>query len=63
MQRDDPSPELYRRLIAGEIEEMLGAPGTTRVERVDRIPVDPSGKLHHVVSLAAAAGRPRAEQE
>jgi hypothetical protein len=52
VQRDDPPPEPFRCRIASALDDILGAPGATRVERVDEIPLTGAGKLRHVVSLA-----------
>jgi phenylacetate-CoA ligase len=52
VQRDDPPPDPYRERIATALDGMLRVPGATRVERVDEIPLDRSGKLRHIVSHA-----------
>ncbi|MFN8188100.1 MAG: hypothetical protein U0R69_13610 [Gaiellales bacterium] len=52
VQRDDPPPAAFRERIAAALDGMLRAPGTTRVERVDEIPLERSGKLRHIVSHA-----------
>ena len=36
VQRDDPSPELYREQVAAEIDALLGFPGATRVDEPTR---------------------------
>lgn len=53
VQRDEPSPEIYRERIAAMLDERLRMPGATRVERVDEIPLSTAGKLRHVISHAA----------
>lgn len=53
VQRDESSAAAVRKTIARELDRVLGAPGLTSVERIDRIPLDGSGKLRHVVSDAA----------
>ena len=57
VQRDNPPPEPVRKQIAGALDKMLRLRGATRVERVDKIPLHPSGKLRHVVSHAAPPSR------
>jgi phenylacetate-CoA ligase len=53
VQRDDPPPEPFRRRLALALDDVLGMPGATHVERVEEIPLTGAGKLRHVVSLAA----------
>jgi phenylacetate-CoA ligase len=50
VQRDEPDPNHYRDLIACELDRLLGSPGMTGVERAERIPASPGGKLRHIVS-------------
>jgi phenylacetate-CoA ligase len=52
VQRDDPLPEPYRERLAAALDDILGMPGATRVERVEEIPLTGAGKLRHVMSLA-----------
>lgn len=49
IQRDAAAAQ-HRQLIAAELDRLLGRAGMTRVERVDRIPVNRGGKLRHIVS-------------
>jgi phenylacetate-coenzyme A ligase PaaK-like adenylate-forming protein len=52
VQRDEPSPDRVRREIASGLDELIGLPGATTVERVDQIPLAGAEKLRHVVSHA-----------
>jgi len=56
VQRDDPAPAAFREQIAAALDGMLRVPGATRVERVDEIPLERSGKLRHIVSHAPPPG-------
>jgi hypothetical protein len=50
--------ETSRQRVAVALEDLLGAPGATRVSHVDHIPVTRAGKLRHVVSGREAASAP-----
>ena len=54
VQRDDPPPEAYQLRLAAALDDLLGLPGATRVERVQEIAPTPAGKLRHVMSEAGA---------
>jgi phenylacetate-CoA ligase len=55
VQRDDPPPETGRARLAAALDELLGMPGATRVERVEELPLTDGGKLRHVMSEAGGA--------
>jgi phenylacetate-CoA ligase len=52
VQRDNPDPEAVRARLAETFDMLVGLPGTTVVERVPRIPLEPTGKLNVLVSHA-----------
>jgi phenylacetate-CoA ligase len=58
VQRDDPPPGPYRDRIAEALDELLGLPGATTVERIDEIPLSGAGKLRHIVSHASSVAAP-----
>jgi phenylacetate-CoA ligase len=53
VQRDGDA-DGYRDSIVADLDRLLGAPGLTRIERVDTIGVTPAGKLRHIISEMTA---------